>query len=103
LLWVKYLRGAALSQKSNVRGAVGAGHTCRPAAGASGGLQMKRRSFIVLLGTLALAGCGGGNTGDDSSDAATDITGAGSTFVYQVLAAWSADYSKSSGVRVNYQ
>jgi phosphate transport system substrate-binding protein len=64
---------------------------------------MKRRSFIVLLGTLALAGCGGGNTGDDSSDAATDITGAGSTFVYPVLAAWSADYSKSSGVRVNYQ
>jgi len=34
---------------------------------------------------------------------ATDITGAGSTFVYPILSKWSADYSVKSGDRVNYQ
>src|SRR4051812_6108714 len=31
------------------------------------------------------------------------ITGAGSTFVYPVLSAWSADYAKQTGAAVNYQ
>ena len=35
--------------------------------------------------------------------AAADITGAGSTFVYPVLAKWAADYSKKTGVNLNYQ
>ena len=35
--------------------------------------------------------------------AAQQITGAGSTFVYPVLAKWSNDYSKSTGTRINYQ
>ncbi len=35
--------------------------------------------------------------------AAQQITGAGSTFVYPVLAKWSDDYSKSNGVHINYQ
>src|ERR1700735_1245676 len=35
--------------------------------------------------------------------AATDITGAGSTFVYPVLAKWAAEYSKKTGVNLNYQ
>ena len=35
--------------------------------------------------------------------AAADITGAGSTFVYPVLAKWAADYSKKAGVNLNYQ
>jgi phosphate transport system substrate-binding protein len=34
---------------------------------------------------------------------ATDITGAGSTFVYPILSKWSADYSEKTGDRVNYQ
>ena len=34
---------------------------------------------------------------------AADITGAGSTFVYPILAKWSADYSVKSGSKVNYQ
>jgi phosphate transport system substrate-binding protein len=34
---------------------------------------------------------------------ATEITGAGSTFVYPILAKWSADYSVKSDSRVNYQ
>ena len=34
---------------------------------------------------------------------AAEITGAGSTFVYPILAKWSADYSVKSGTKVNYQ
>ncbi len=34
---------------------------------------------------------------------AQQITGAGSTFVYPVLSKWSAEYSKSNNVQVNYQ
>ena len=34
---------------------------------------------------------------------ATDITGAGSTFVYPVLSKWSAAYAEKSGHHVNYQ
>ena len=34
---------------------------------------------------------------------AAEITGAGSTFVYPILAKWSADYSVKNGTKVNYQ
>lgn len=34
---------------------------------------------------------------------ATDVTGAGSSFVYPVLSKWSQDYSKNSSNRINYQ
>ena len=34
---------------------------------------------------------------------AAEITGAGSTFVYPILAKWSADYSVMTGSKVNYQ
>lgn len=34
---------------------------------------------------------------------AAEITGAGSTFVFPILSQWSADYSKQSGDRINYQ
>ena len=35
--------------------------------------------------------------------AAVDITGAGSTFVYPVLAKWADAYKKETGVGLNYQ
>jgi len=35
--------------------------------------------------------------------AAADITGAGSTFVYPVLAKWAAVYSQKTGANLNYQ
>lgn len=41
--------------------------------------------------------------GNASASASAQITGAGSTFVYPVLSAWSADYSKQTGQNVNYQ
>ena len=34
---------------------------------------------------------------------AQQVTGAGSTFVYPVLAAWSDAYAKQTGVKINYQ
>lgn len=34
---------------------------------------------------------------------ATDVTGAGSSFVYPVLSKWSATYSEKTGNRINYQ
>jgi phosphate transport system substrate-binding protein len=34
---------------------------------------------------------------------ATDVTGAGSSFVYPVLSKWSAAYAQKTGTRVNYQ
>ena len=34
---------------------------------------------------------------------ATDVTGAGSTFVFPILAKWAADYAAKTGNRVNYQ
>jgi len=61
--------------------------------------------LIAPLAALALSACSGEKSGNASapSAAAGDITGAGSTFVYPVLSAWSADYSQSSGQRINYQ
>jgi phosphate transport system substrate-binding protein len=35
--------------------------------------------------------------------AATEVTGAGSSFVYPVLSKWSAAYAEQTGTRVNYQ
>jgi phosphate transport system substrate-binding protein len=64
--------------------------------------------FAVFLTTLAA--CSGGTpdaaapgakpaTGGD----ATEITGAGATFVYPILSKWSDDYHKAYGHRINYQ
>jgi phosphate transport system substrate-binding protein len=39
----------------------------------------------------------------NSAAAATEITGAGSTFIYPVLFKWATDYNDKNGVRVNYQ
>ena len=33
---------------------------------------------------------------------ATEVTGAGSTFVYPLLSQWSTDYNKATGTKVNY-
>jgi phosphate transport system substrate-binding protein len=65
-------------------------------------------STAALLGAVLLAGCQAKNGADNaagnaSGASAQDITGAGSTFVYPVLSAWSSDYSKQNNVQVNYQ
>jgi phosphate transport system substrate-binding protein len=70
---------------------------------------LKLLSSTVLLAGIMLSGCQSKNAGPENVTAsnpgsgASAITGAGSTFVYPVLSAWSADYSKANGVQVNYQ
>ena len=60
--------------------------------------------FAATAAALVLAGCQNNAGGNDAAPSATaQITGAGSTFVYPVLAAWSADYAKQTGTNVNYQ
>lgn len=73
-------------------------------------IELKRTLVGLALAAVALAGCnnGGSKKGAHESSAAPNsaagqITGAGSTFVYPVLSAWSADYSKNGGTAVNYQ
>jgi phosphate transport system substrate-binding protein len=68
-------------------------------------IRVTKTAFAIPLIALALAGCQGGANGNNATatDAGTGVTGAGSTFIYPVLSAWAADYSKQSGVKVNYQ
>ncbi|WP_256228649.1 phosphate ABC transporter substrate-binding protein PstS [Pseudomonas sp. Q11] len=54
---------------------------------------LTKKSLSVLLATLCMSGLAH----------ATDVTGAGSSFVYPVLSKWSQDYSKNSKNRINYQ
>jgi phosphate transport system substrate-binding protein len=50
-----------------------------------------------------LASCGSSSNQNATQAAGAQVTGAGSTFVYPVLAAWAADYKKSGGADINYQ
>ena len=61
--------------------------------------------ILLALPALALLGaCNSSNQGSNGTAASgTQITGAGSTFVYPVLSGWAADYKKQSGVAINYQ
>lgn len=58
--------------------------------------QSIRRTLMALAATAAIT-VGAGNA------QATDITGAGSTFVYPILSKWSADYSEKTSNKINYQ
>jgi phosphate transport system substrate-binding protein len=64
--------------------------------------------LLLALPALALLAACGQQTGNQSGNAAgqesaTQITGAGSTFVYPVLSAWASDYRKQTGNSINYQ
>lgn len=59
-----------------------------------------KRDSLSLTAALALslaAALGAPRT------ARADVTGAGATFVYPALAAWSSEYNKATGIKVNYQ
>ena len=62
-------------------------------------MKPTRRPFVLA----ALLALGGVHVLDGNAASAQQITGAGSTFVYPVLSKWSAEYSKSNGLEVNYQ
>jgi len=55
-----------------------------------------RHSLTVLAAGAALTVAG-------TAQAATDITGAGSSFVYPVLSKWSSAFSQKTGNKINYQ
>ena len=54
---------------------------------------MKKHAFALLFAALAFAG----------PVAADETSGAGSTFVYPVMAKWIADYAAQTGIKVNYE
>jgi phosphate transport system substrate-binding protein len=65
---------------------------------------VKKFRFAVAAVSLALAACGGKQGGGQATGGGVGaIAGAGSSFVYPVLAAWSSDYGRSAGKEVNYQ
>lgn len=58
-------------------------------------MQLKKLIQIGLLSAIA--------AGVSSSAFAADITGAGSTFAYPILAKWAEAYKKSTNIGLNYQ
>jgi phosphate transport system substrate-binding protein len=55
------------------------------------------KSFTFRLAALALASCFA------TSAFASDVTGAGASFVYPAMSKWSSDYKAATGKEVNYQ
>ena len=65
------------------------------------------KSIILLPAAALLAACGSNASAPQQNGtataSATQVTGAGSTFVYPVLSAWATDYARQNGTQVNYQ
>jgi phosphate transport system substrate-binding protein len=55
----------------------------------------------VCAAALLLAGCGGGGSSTSSASGGT-LVGAGSSFVYPLVATWIREYSKQHGVTITY-
>lgn len=56
-------------------------------------------SRILLLGTLALTGCGGG---DGDSGTPVRVGAGGATFVDPIMRAWAKDYRKAKKTEIDY-
>ena len=63
---------------------------------------MNRILFALPLAAL-LAACNNNAANQGANGSGTQVTGAGSTFVYPVLSAWASDYQKQGGASINYQ
>ena len=63
------------------------------------------KSMILAAAAVAtLAACSSSNDGNSAQPGrGAQVTGAGSTFVYPVLAAWASEYQKQAGTSINYQ
>ena len=76
-------------------------------------IRQTRLSLLGLAAAFSLAACGGGNpeapAGGESAAPApapastTQVTGAGSSFVFPILSRWSSTHNTNTGVQVNYQ
>ena len=56
-------------------------------------ILLTKKRLSLLIASLCLSGMAH----------ATDVTGAGSSFVFPVISKWSQDYSKTADNRINYQ
>src|SRR5690348_1097076 len=71
---------------------------------ATKGLPSMNKILLALPVVALLAACSGnGGNQNGATASGAQVTGAGSTFVYPVLAAWAADYKTQAGVDINYQ
>jgi phosphate transport system substrate-binding protein len=59
------------------------------------------RSLALIVAALVLAGCGGSSKSSSGGGSGV-LVGAGSTFVFPLVAKWIPDYSKSHGVTITY-
>jgi phosphate transport system substrate-binding protein len=64
-------------------------------------LSARDAATAVCLVALVAAGCGGGSSGNGTSNGGV-LVGAGSTFVFPLVAKWIPDYSKKHGVTITY-
>jgi len=65
-------------------------------------MKLNRRTFTKAALSIAIAGSMGGAMIANAM-AGVSLTGAGSTWVYPLVAKWSAAYEKETGNKVNYQ
>jgi phosphate transport system substrate-binding protein len=56
---------------------------------------------LVLIGTIALAGCGGGDGSTDSGPPVR-VSAGGATFVDPIMRAWAKDYRKAKRTEIDY-
>ena len=64
-------------------------------------LGLVRAAFATASVALLVAGCGGSSSSNGSSNGGV-LVGAGSTFVFPLMAKWIPDYSKKHGVTITY-
>ena len=61
---------------------------------------MKQLALATVV--LVVAGCGGSGGGTSATSGGGVLVGAGSTFVFPLVAKWIPDYSQSHGVTITY-
>ena len=68
-------------------------------------LPKLRLATIALASALFAVACQPSDTApaSDGNAAATQVSGAGASFIYPLVSRWSADYNAATGQQVNYQ
>src|SRR5512132_4387511 len=63
--------------------------------------KLVRTAAAAVAVAVLASGCGGGGSSNGSSNGGV-LVGAGSTFVFPLMARWIQDYSKNHGVTITY-